>query len=100
MLAHPGYTATTLQTSAPTGMVKMLFGRVLIPLARSPDRGALPRLYAATDPSARGGEFIGPDGPARVALSPAAADVETGRRLRELSERLTDVRFPLRPVSD
>lgn len=107
LLAHPGYTATNLQTSAPTGMVKMLFGRVLIPLAQSPDRGALPQLYAATDPSARGGEFIGPDGlaelrggPARVALSPAAADAGTGRRLWELSERLTDVRFPLRPVPD
>lgn len=107
LLAHPGYTATDLQTSAPTGMVKMLFGRLLIPLAQPPDRGALPQLYAATDPSARGGEFIGPDGPAelrggpaRVALSPAAADAETGRRLWELSERLTDVRFPLRPVPD
>ncbi|WND33110.1 oxidoreductase [Streptomyces sp. BB1-1-1] len=107
LLAHPGYTATNLQTSAPTGMMKMLFGRLLIPLAQSPDRGALPQLYAATDPGARGGEFIGPDGPAelrggpaRVALSPAAADAETGRRLRELSERLTDVRFPPRPVPD
>ncbi|MFB7087236.1 oxidoreductase [Streptomyces sp. NPDC056296] len=107
LLAHPGYTATNLQTSEPTGMVKMLFGRILIPLAQSPERGALPQLYAATDPSARSGEFIGPDGPAelrggpaRVRLSPAAADAETGRRLWELSERLTDVRFPLRPVSD
>ncbi|MFH8974348.1 oxidoreductase [Streptomyces sp. NPDC017890] len=104
MLAHPGYTATSLQTSAPTGMVKMLFGRILIPLAQSPGRGALPQLYAATDPSVEGGEFIGPDGlaelrggPARVRLSPAAADAETGRRLWEVSERLTDVRFPLRP---
>ncbi|MDT0611153.1 oxidoreductase [Streptomyces lancefieldiae] len=104
LLAHPGYTATNLQTSAPVGMVRMLFGRVLIPLAQSPDRGALPQLYAATDPGARGGEFIGPNGPAelrggptRVRLSPAAADAGTGRRLWELSERLTDVRFPLRP---
>ncbi|MFE0804464.1 oxidoreductase [Streptomyces sp. NPDC058812] len=107
LLAHPGYTATNLQTSAPTGMVRMLFGRILIPLAQPPGRGALPQLYAATDPSAQGGEFIGPDGlaelrggPARVGLSPAAADAETGRRLWELSERLTDVRFPLRTVPD
>ncbi|MBT2506087.1 SDR family oxidoreductase [Streptomyces sp. ISL-98] len=100
VLAHPGYTATNLQTSAPVGMVKLLFGRILTPLAQSPDQGALPQLYAATDPNVEGGEFIGPDGlaelrggPTRVQLSPAAADAETGRRLWELSEQLTDVRF-------
>ncbi|MER7001131.1 oxidoreductase [Streptomyces sp. NPDC000410] len=100
VLAHPGYTATNLQTSAPTGLVRLMFGHVLKPLAQSPDRGALPQLYAATDPSVEGGQFIGPDGkgelrgePTQVGLSPAAADAETGRRLWELSERLTGVRF-------
>lgn len=32
-------------------------------------------------------------GPTRVQMSPAAADTETGRRLWELSEHLTDVQF-------
>ncbi|MEV4575095.1 oxidoreductase [Nonomuraea jabiensis] len=102
MLAHPGYTATNLQTSAPVGLVKLLYGRLLIPLAQSPDRGALPQLYAATAPDAAGGQFFGPDGmgelrgaPKRVPLAPAADDAETGRRLWELSERLTAVRFAL-----
>ncbi|MFJ9430406.1 oxidoreductase [Streptomyces sp. NPDC101490] len=102
LLAHPGYTSTNLQTSAPVGMVKVLFGRVLVPLAQPPEQGALPQLYAATAPDAKGGEFIGPDGfgelrggPTRVRLSTAAADPLTGRRLWELSERLTGVRFPL-----
>lgn len=100
ILAHPGYTATNLQTNGPVALVKVLFGRVLTPLAQTPDRGALPQLYAATDPSARGGEFFGPDGrgelrggPTRVALSAGAADAATGRRLWELSERATGVRF-------
>ncbi len=77
------------------------FGRVLRPLAQQPDAGALPQLYAATDPGARGGELIGPDGrgelrggPARVPLAAAATDAGTGQRLWEVSERLTDVRFP------
>ena len=55
---------------------------------------------AATAPDVEGGQFIGPDGaaevrggPTRVRLVPAAADRETGRRLWELSEGLTDVRF-------
>ncbi|WP_285563726.1 oxidoreductase [Streptomyces sp. NBC_01463] len=100
LLAHPGYAATGLQTEGPVALVKLLFGRVLTPLAQSPDRGALSQLYAATDPSARGGEFIGPDGmgelrggPTRVELSAGAADAATGQRLWELSERATGVRF-------
>ncbi|GHD27609.1 oxidoreductase [Streptomyces galbus] len=100
LLAHPGYASTNLQTTAPAGLVKLLFGRVLAPFAQSPDQGALPQLHAATAPDVAGGEFIGPDGfaelrggPTRVRLSAAAADPGTGRRLWDLSERLTGVRF-------
>ncbi|MFJ8584512.1 oxidoreductase [Streptomyces sp. NPDC093595] len=101
VLAHPGYTATNLQTSAPVALWRVVFGRIGNPLlAQSPDRGALPQLYAATDPGVDGGAFIGPDGPAElrgapteVELLPAAADPATGRRLWELSEELTGVRF-------
>ncbi|MBQ0947021.1 short-chain dehydrogenase [Streptomyces sp. RK76] len=106
VLAHPGYSATGPRTSAPVGMVRMLFGRVPRPLARSAERGALPRLYAAADPGVRGGGFIGPDGPGelrggpkRGRLSPAAADAATGRSLWELSERLTGVGFPPGPAT-
>ncbi|MFF2661118.1 oxidoreductase [Kitasatospora sp. NPDC058032] len=102
VLAHPGYTATNLQTSGPTGLTRLLFGRLLRPLAQRPEEGALPQLHAATDPSVRGGEFIGPDGrgelrgaPTRVRLAPSAEDAEAARRLWELSEELTGVRFGL-----
>ncbi|MCZ1011042.1 oxidoreductase [Streptomyces lydicus] len=101
VLSHPGYTATNLQVSAPVGLWRVVFGRIGNPLfAQPPSHGALPQLYAATAPSVEGGDFIGPDGlaelrggPTRVELSSAAADPETGRRLWEVSERLTDVRF-------
>ncbi|KQX09705.1 short-chain dehydrogenase [Streptomyces sp. Root431] len=103
VLAHPGYTATSLQTRDTRGLTRLVFGRIGNPLlAQTPERGALPQLYAATDPAVEGGEFIGPDGPAelrgaptRVRLSDAAADAETGRRLWEVSEELTGVRFPV-----
>ncbi|WP_024756135.1 oxidoreductase [Streptomyces exfoliatus] len=103
VLAHPGYTATNLQTRDTRGLTRLVFGRIGNPLlAQSPERGALPQLYAATDPAVEGGEFIGPDGPAelrgaptRVRLSDAAADAVTGRRLWEVSEDLTGVRFPV-----
>ncbi|MEX0172391.1 oxidoreductase [Streptomyces sp. LMG1-1-1.1] len=102
VLAHPGYTATRLQTKDTSGLARLVFGRIGNPLlAQRPERGALPQLYAATDPSVEGGEFIGPDGlaelrgtPTRVRLSDAAADPGAGRRLWELSERLTEVRYP------
>jgi NAD(P)-dependent dehydrogenase (short-subunit alcohol dehydrogenase family) len=101
LLAHPGYTATNLQTSAPVGLWRVVLGRMGNPLfAQTAADGALPQLYAATDPNAKSGQFIGPDGlaelrggPTRVQLSPAAADAETGRRLWKLSEHLTDVQF-------
>ncbi|WP_093875011.1 oxidoreductase [Streptomyces sp. TLI_105] len=101
VLAHPGYTATNLQMKDTSGLAKLFFGRIGNPLlAQRPERGALPQLYAATDASVAGGEFIGPDGmgelrgaPTRVRLSEAAADPGTGRRLWEESERLTGVRY-------
>ncbi|WP_107052814.1 oxidoreductase [Streptomyces sp. NRRL S-1448] len=101
LLAHPGYTATNLQMKGPVGLWRVVFGRIGNPLfAQTPDRGALPQLYAATEPDVESGSFIGPDGlaelrggPTRVELSPTAADAETGRRLWEVSEQLTDVRF-------
>ncbi|MEU8759929.1 oxidoreductase [Streptomyces sp. NPDC048659] len=101
LLAHPGYTATNLQKETPVALVRLVFGRLLGPLlAQRPESGALPLLYAATAPDAEGGAFYGPDGPGelrgaprRVALAPAAADPGTGRRLWELSERLTGVAY-------
>ncbi|MFI6419181.1 oxidoreductase [Streptomyces sp. NPDC050842] len=103
VLAHPGYTATSLQTRDTRGLTRLVFGRIGNPLlAQAPERGALPQLYAATALDVAGGEFIGPDGPAelrgaptRVRLSDAAADAGTGRRLWEVSEGLTGVRFPV-----
>ncbi|MEU6995129.1 oxidoreductase [Streptomyces sp. NPDC046465] len=106
VLAHPGYTATNLQTSSPVGMVKFLFGGLLKPLAQSPDQGALSQLYAATAPNVAGGQFIGPDGmgelrgsPKVVELAPRASDAETCRRLWQLSEEQTSVRFAFRAAA-
>ncbi len=102
VLAHPGYSATNLQTSGPTGLLN-LFMRIGNPLlAQSADIGALNQLYAATDPKAQGGEFYGPDGmaesrgyPTVVQPTPTATDRETARRLWAVSEELTGVRYEL-----
>lgn len=101
ILAHPGYTATNLQLAATTGLWKLLLGRLGNPVLAQPvERGAWPQLYAATDPAAEAGQLIGPDGiaelrghPKPVRLSGAATDPANGRRLWELSEQATGVRY-------
>lgn len=100
LLAHPGYSATGLSTSGTFGLVKLVFGRLLRPVAQPPEQGALPQLYAATAPEAESGRFIGPDGlgelrgaPKQVELIPRVTDPEVGRRLWSVSEELTGVRY-------
>ncbi len=101
--AHPGYSATNLQFAGPTALhervIMAVTNRVI---AQSADMGALPSLYAATVPDLPGGSFVGPDGfmqgrghPKLVQASSAAYDEEAARRLWELSEKLTGVRFEL-----
>ncbi|TPK66779.1 SDR family NAD(P)-dependent oxidoreductase [Mesorhizobium sp. B2-4-19] len=100
LLAHPGYSATNLQLSGPTGILKlfMRFGNRF--LAQDVAMGALNQLYAATAPAAAGGQFIGPDGkgeksgyPRIVQPIAAAGDPDIAKRLWQLSEDLTGVRF-------
>src|SRR4029079_18026065 len=63
LVAHPGYAATSLQTSGPTGLMKFIGGTIGNRfVAQSASMGALPELFAATDPGVKSGQFIGPDG--------------------------------------
>jgi NAD(P)-dependent dehydrogenase (short-subunit alcohol dehydrogenase family) len=102
VLAHPGWSATNLQTSAPTGVMKQLMRIGNRVLAQSAEMGALCQLYAAVAPGAESGSYYGPNGPGelrghptRVRPAPSATDAETARRLWELSEELTGVSFGL-----
>jgi hypothetical protein len=70
-------------------------------LAQSEEDGALPTIYAAVG-DVPGDSFAGPDGlgemrgkPKLVGRSGAAKDKEVARRLWEVSEELTGVRFGL-----
>jgi NAD(P)-dependent dehydrogenase (short-subunit alcohol dehydrogenase family) len=100
--AHPGYAATNLQHTGPTRVDELL---MLVPnkvIAQSDEMGALPILYAATEPGIEGGAYVGPDGiaeqrghPTTVSPNAAARDEEIARRLWEVSEDMTGVRFEL-----
>src|SRR5258708_35663648 len=62
VLAHPGYSATNLQTSGPTGLAKQVMRLGNTVFAQNVQMGALNQLYAAVDPAAESGRVYGPDG--------------------------------------
>jgi hypothetical protein len=71
-------------------------------LAAAAAQGARPILFAATAPQVHGGDYIGPAGrsglggpPARVRSSDRSHDPELARRLWQVSEEMTGVRFNL-----
>lgn len=105
--AHPGYASTNLQGvgakmeggSKFSGWFMDLGNAVM---AQPADMGALPTLYAATVSDVKGGEYFGPDGfmelrgyPVRCDSNAKSKDVESAKKLWEVSEKLTGVQFPV-----
>jgi NAD(P)-dependent dehydrogenase (short-subunit alcohol dehydrogenase family) len=98
--AHPGYSATNLQFAGPNRIEGAIMTVTNKLIAQSAEMGALPTLYAATSSEVTGGSFIGPDGflegrgyPKVVGAAKRAYDEDAWRRLWELSEELTGVRY-------
>jgi len=98
--AHPGGAATDLGRR----MGDRGFYRGILPLlewmSQSAATAARPILRAATDPDATGGQYYGPAGffgmrglPVVVRSHPRSHDKVVARRLWEVSEDLTDVRY-------
>ena len=109
--AHPGYAATNLQTRGPEagGLLTRVEDAAMAVanhvVAQSDEMGALPQLYAATEPLP-GGSYVGPDGfqeqrghPRLVGATSAARDTEAARRLWQVSEELTGVEYGLKAAS-
>lgn len=96
---HPGISSTNLFKIGGREMPRIfkgLMNRYLQPATM----GALPTVYAATDPSITGGEYIGPDGkgqrkgyPTLEKPDPAVNDEATREKLWDVSEKLTGVTF-------
>ncbi len=113
LAAHPGYAATHLQSSGPglgggiVSVMNVAVMKVTNLIAQSDEMGALPSLYAATVPEAPSGAYVGPSGPGEargypklVGSSQASRSEEDAKRLWEISEELTGVRYPASsPVS-
>jgi NAD(P)-dependent dehydrogenase (short-subunit alcohol dehydrogenase family) len=103
LAVHPGISMTSIMENGPgTKNFRAIVLRILAPIMIQPDAaGALPTLYAATSPEAKGGEYIGPDGfqefkgsPVAVQPRPQALDEAVGKRLWTVSEELTGVQYP------
>lgn len=106
--AHPGYSATELQSRGPemrgSRIQKLLMGVANRLFGQDAEQGALPQLYAATAPDVVGGAYYGPDGflemrggPTRVESTDRSHDRDAARRLWEYSEKTTDVSYSLAP---
>jgi NAD(P)-dependent dehydrogenase (short-subunit alcohol dehydrogenase family) len=103
--AHPGFARTDLIPNGPgTGGLKGIGMKALGSfMSHSAEAGALPTLYAATAPEAVPNGYYGPNGfyelkgpvaPAKVL--PQAKDQAVARKLWEVSEQLTGVKWPAR----
>lgn len=102
MAAHPGVAVTELVARGPG--LESDAGRQWSSMRermQTAAQGALPTLYAATAPEARGGVYYGPtgqheiSGPLGLATIPAAArETATAARLWTITEELTATRFP------
>lgn len=99
--AHPGISRTNLLlTGAGRWSVPGMFRTFLPFLFQPPAQGALPTLYAAVSPEAKGGLYYGPNKmsetrgyPAMAKIPEQAKDVDVSSKLWELSKKLANVEF-------
>ena len=96
--AHPGLSRTDLvaKGAGAHSMLARLTKLVLAVLGQSAAQGALPTLFAATSPDAKGGHYYGPDGfrelkgtPAESSVPARAHDLAVADLLWNASQELT-----------
>lgn len=97
--AHPGVSITELVRHYPKWL--MFVSSLLFPLfSHSPEKGALPVLYAALGPDVRGGDYFGPQGRSEMTGDPGKAEStslshneDIAKQLWEVSEKLTGFKY-------
>lgn len=95
--AHPGGSPTNLQRTS-----SFLMKHILTPLiSHPPEKGALPSIRAACDPTVKNGSYLGPSGlfeltgkPGSAKIPSRAKNIETAKRLWKVAEKLTGVNCP------
>jgi NAD(P)-dependent dehydrogenase (short-subunit alcohol dehydrogenase family) len=105
MAAHPGISVTELVERGPgLDSAQGKQWSAMREQLQTAAQGAVPTLYAATDPNAQGGVYYGPTGanetagPLGVArVLAVATDVAAAARLWATTEEITGTRFPSSP---
>jgi NAD(P)-dependent dehydrogenase (short-subunit alcohol dehydrogenase family) len=98
--AHPGMASTNLTSGMKLPAALDVMGGFIGLMGQSDAAGALPGLYAATQPDVRGGDYYGPSGigetrgaPRLVAPVPRVLDQDIAVRLWNRSVELTGVDY-------
>lgn len=109
LIAHPGLSNTDLQAASVVGSGGGASQRFFHVMAQrtgmSPDDGALSQLRAATDPTAKGGEFYGPmfvnnGAPVRKPILRRFGMDRAIAKLWEVSERETGIALKVPPQAE
>jgi NAD(P)-dependent dehydrogenase (short-subunit alcohol dehydrogenase family) len=98
--AHPGVSDTNLFVHAAPKWVMKFLRPLFLLMIQPANMGVLPELRAATDPTAKGSDYFGPDGKREIKGYPVLVDstkdancTESAKKLWEASEKLTSVKF-------
>jgi NAD(P)-dependent dehydrogenase (short-subunit alcohol dehydrogenase family) len=98
--AHPGGSNTDLARHVENRWYFRLMRPLFEVVAQPAAMGALPSLRAAVDPDVNGGDYYGPDGfmeqrgyPVVVQSNEVSHEPEDARKLWEVSEELTGIRY-------
>jgi len=99
--SHPGISRTNLLiTGAGKWSIPGIIRRLFPFLFQPQSQGALPTLFAATSPEAKGGLYYGPDKmsetrgfPSLAKIPAQAEDREVAKKLWEVSQKLAKVEF-------
>jgi NAD(P)-dependent dehydrogenase (short-subunit alcohol dehydrogenase family) len=100
---HPGSSRTNLINTSGSFMMKFIFNLMkLSPLTQSAEKGAYPQLMCATEPNLDQSGFYGPTGRSNWVgpvgahkIEPHAKDKTVAKRLWEVSERETGVKWKI-----
>ncbi|HEY5729035.1 MAG TPA: hypothetical protein VIS72_03230 [Anaerolineales bacterium] len=99
---HPGLAKTGWADNNLSGLMKVIAKLMNAATYQSAEMGALPILRAATEADVKSGSYYGPENdqkgyPVEVKASDHAYDEADAKRLWELSEKLTGVKFSALP---
>ncbi len=104
--AHPGVSQTNLARHLEDKLLFKILYPVFKVMTQDAAMGALPQIRASIDPKSMGGEYYGPSGfneikghPVKVQSNGASHNREDARKLWEVSEKLTGVKFIIPSIS-